>query len=268
MSASAVGALTRASWYQARSYRLSLFMQVAGILLTVVPIYFIAHALQTTMVGAIARESDQYFSFVLAGSVGLMFVTAAMTVLPGSIAGGISTGYFEALLMTRAPVPWVLAGLSSYGLLLTFTRVTFMLIAGWALGANLAWSQIGPAAIVLALLVLAHWGIGLVASALVIAFRTAGPLTQIFTTLSMFFGGVYYPVSAIPSWLGAIAKLTPLAYGLKSFRRVLIQGESLAAVGPDLVILAGMGAIALAAGAFSIRLALRYARKAGTLGMY
>jgi hypothetical protein len=57
-------------------------------------------------------------------------------------------------------------------------------------------------------------------------------------------------------------------YGLKSFRRVLIQGESLVTVGPDLLILAGMGAIALAAGAFSIRLALRYARKAGTLGIY
>ena len=49
MTARAVGALTRASWYQAKSYRLSLVMQVFGLMFTVISIYFIANALQPTM---------------------------------------------------------------------------------------------------------------------------------------------------------------------------------------------------------------------------
>ena len=268
MTARAVAALTRASWYQAKSYRVSLVMQVFGIVITVVPLYFITSALQSTMAGAITGESEQFFSFVLVGSLALMFVTTAMSTLPGAIAGGISTGYFESLLMTRASLSSVLAGLTSYGLLLTTVRATVMIISGWILGAHIAWSQSLPAFLIIVLLTVTHWGVGLVASALVIAFRTAGPLTQIFSTLSIFFGGVYYPVSSIPSWLGAISKAMPLAYGLQALRRVWLQGYSLTDVGPDLAVLAAMGVVALAAGIFAINVALRYARKAGTLGLY
>jgi len=264
----AVAALTRAAWYQARSYRLSLAMQVVSLLFTVVPLYFITQALQQTMATTIAGEADQYFAFVLVGSIGFGLSTIAMSSLPRTIAGGISSGYFESLLMTRAPVASILAGLSSYELLLTAVRVSLMLTAGWLLGASVAWSGALPALFILALLVAAHWGFGLIAGALVIAFRTAGPLTQIVLTISMFFGGVYYPVSAIPSWLGAIANLTPLAYGLRALRRVLLQGDSLVAVWEDVAMVASIGVLLLIAGTLAIQLALRYARKAGTLGSY
>jgi hypothetical protein len=133
MSASAVGALTRASWYQARSYRLSLFMQVAGILLTVVPIYFIAHALQTTMVGAIARESEQYFSFVLAVCWGVRDGSDDRCL--GRPHGRVTSRRYDA---RRS---WVLTGYHRTGLL-TFTAPLHA-HCGWACRELLA--QIGPA---------------------------------------------------------------------------------------------------------------------------
>jgi ABC-2 type transport system permease protein len=268
MTARVIGALTRASWHQAKSYRVSLLMQVFGLVLTVLPLYFITQALQPTMAGAISREAEQYFGFVLVGSIAFMFVTTSMSTLPGTIAGGISTGYFESLLMTRASLPSILAGLSSYGLLLTAVRATVMIVSGWFLGAHVVWSQSLPAALIILLLVVTHWGIGMVASALVIAFRTAGPLTTIFSTLSIFFGGVYFPVDKIPSWLGAISKGLPLAYGLESLRRVWLQGEGLSAVGTDLAVLAAMAVLALAVGTIAIDMSLRYARRAGTLSTY
>jgi ABC-2 type transport system permease protein len=268
VTARAIGALTRASWWQAKSYRVSLVMQVGGLLLTVVPIYFIANALQATMAGTIAAEADQYFAFMLVGSVALMFVTTAVASLQGTIAGGISTGYFESLLMTRAPVPMILTGLTSYALILTGIRAAVMITAGWVLGAQVAWSQAIPAVFIILLLFAVHWGIGLVGSGLIIAFRTAGPLTQIVTTLSIFFGGVYYPVSAIPSWLNNIADATPLAYGLRALRRVLLQGEGLNAVGPDIAMLGAMGIVTLIVGSWAFSVALGYARRAGTLSTY
>ena len=268
MSAQTIGALTRAAWYQARSYRLSMFMQVGGIILVALPTYFVAHALQPTMAGAIAAEAEQFFAFVLVGSVGLMLATAAMVTLQGTIAGGISTGYFEALLMTRSPLSSILAGLTSYGLLLTAVRAAVLMAAGAVLGAQIVWGKTLPALLILAMLIATHWGVGLVAAALVIAFRTSGPVIQVMSTVSVLFGGVYYPVSVIPSWLGVIAKATPLAYGLRAMRRVLLQGEGLNAVGPDLAILTVMAAVTLTVGALSIRTALKYARRVGTLGTY
>jgi ABC-2 type transport system permease protein len=260
--------LTRASWYQAKSYRLSLVMQMVGMLMTVVPIYFIANALQPTMAGAIATEADEYFAFMLVGMMALMFTTGASTILQGTISGGISTGYFESLLMTRTAVPWLLTGLTSYGFILTVVRAIIMITAGWLLGAHIAWGQAVPAALIVIGLFVVHWGIGLVAAALVIAFRTAGPLTNIVATLSIFFGGVYYPVSAIPSWLKNVAAATPLAYGLRALRRVLLQGEDLAAVASDLSMLVAMGVITLIVGAWAMKVSLGYARRAGTLSTY
>ena len=268
MSARAVGALLRASWFQARSYRISLLMQVGGLLITAVPLYFVTTALQPTMAQTIAGEAKEFFGFVIVGSVGLMLATTSITTLQSAIAGGISTGYFESLLMTRAPVASILTGLSAYGMVLTLVRATVLVTAGALLGANLVWSQAIPALFIAALLVMAHWGIGLIGAALVIAFRTAGPLTQIVMILSTFFGGVYYPVSAIPGWLGAISQVMPIAYGLKALRRVLLQGEGLTAVAPEVAILAAMGIITLALGAVAVSAALRYGKKSGTLGTY
>ena len=108
----------------------------------------------------------------------------------------------------------------------------------------------------------------MVGSGLIMAFRTAGPLTSIVTTISIFFGGVYYPVSAIPSWLKNIADATPLAYGLRALRRVLLLGEGLSAVGNDLAILAAMGVVTLIVGAAAFSVALRYAKRAGMLSTY
>jgi ABC-2 type transport system permease protein len=264
----AVGALARASWYQAKSYRVSLVMQAGGLLLTVIPIYFIANALQETMAGTITAESGQYFSFMLVGSIALMFVTTGIASLQGTIATGISNGYFESLLMTRAPVPSLLLGLTAYPLILATVRATVMVVAGWLLGAAIVWSQAIPALLIILLLFAVHWGIGLIGSGLIMAFRTAGPLTQIVTTVSLFFGGVYYPVSAIPSWLRTIADATPLAYGLRALRRILLLGDGVGAVANDLAILAAMGVFTLILGSAAFSVALTYAKKAGTLSTY
>jgi ABC-2 type transport system permease protein len=243
-------------------------MQLGGIIVMALPTFFVARALQPTMAGAISAEADQYFAFVLVGTVALMLTGVATTTLQGTIAGGISTGYFEALLMTRAPLTSILAGLTSYGLLLAAVRSGVLIVAGAVLGAQIFWGNVLTALLILALLVAIHWGVGLVAAALVIAFRTSGPVLQAVAMASLLFGGVYYPVSVIPSWLGIIAKVTPLAYGLPPLRRVLLQGEGFTSVGTDVAILTVMGVVALTLGALSIQAALRYARRAGTLGAY
>ena len=152
MTARAVGALTLAAWHQAKSYRLSLVMQVFGLVFTVIPIYFIANALQPTMAGSISAESEEYFSFMLVGSIALMFVTIGVSSLQGTIATGISNGYFESLLMTRTPIPALLVGLTTYPLVLASIRASVMIGAGWVLGAPIAWSKVVPALLIIFLL--------------------------------------------------------------------------------------------------------------------
>lgn len=264
----AIRALLRAGWLTARSYRMAMALSVVSLLLTIVPLYFVADALQPIAEKSISSETSQYFAFILVGNVALSLVSASVGALPAAISGGIGSGYFESLLVTPASRGSILAGLSSYSLLWTLVRATLLLAAGWALGAPVHWSNALPAAAIVALIIAAHWGIGLIAAALIVAFRTTGPLPQGIVVLSVLFGGAYYSTSVIPSWMQSVAAVMPLAYGLRALRRVLLADVPWSGVLSDVGQLVILTLALAAAGVLAFSQALNYARRAGTLNTY
>ena len=62
-------AFVRQDLRTAFSYRLNALFSVAGLLATVVPVYFVAKALQPVMAKSIQAEGGEYFAFVLVGMV-------------------------------------------------------------------------------------------------------------------------------------------------------------------------------------------------------
>jgi ABC-2 type transport system permease protein len=136
------------------------------------------------------------------------------------------------------------------------------------LGVRLSAAHSGIALLILALIVMAYFGIGLMAAAMVLAFRTTGPLPQVVLLLSGLLGGVYYPTSVIPSWIQSLSSVVPLTYGLRALRRVWLDGLALREVIPDVVTLAGMAIALLALGVAVFATGMRYARRAGTLAQY
>jgi ABC-2 type transport system permease protein len=268
MNPRAIRALLRASWLTARSYRMAMALSVVSLLLTVVPLYFVAQALQPIAARSISSETSQYFAFILVGNVALSLVSASVGALPSAISGGIGSGYFESLLVTPASRGSLLVGLSSYSIVWTLLRAMLLLAAGWALGAPVHWSNALPAAAIVVLIIAAHWALGLLAAALVVAFRTTGPLPQGIVVVSVLFGGAYYSTSVIPAWLQSVAAVTPLAYGLRALRRILLGDVPwsgvLSDVGPLVMMTLALGA----AGVVAFSQALQYARRAGTLNTY
>src|SRR5690606_17724004 len=124
------------------------------------------------------------------GTVALLLVGAAVNALPGEIGSGINTGVLDALLGTPSRLPAILGGLIGYGLLWTVARGAVLVVAAWVLGANVIWSQAFMAMVVLALILAAHIPLGMMAAALVIAFRTPGPLPKVVMASSALLGGV------------------------------------------------------------------------------
>ncbi|MEZ4417135.1 MAG: ABC transporter permease [Gemmatimonadota bacterium] len=261
-------ALVRASAITASSYRLRLLMSIGGLLLSAVPLFFVTNALQDTMATHINAEADQYFGFVLVGTIALSFVMTAVGSLPNQLGGGITTGTLEALLSTRARLPAIFAGMIGFEVIWTAIRNFFLLVLGALLGAHVAWSQMLPAALIVLLLVLSMLPFGIVAAAMVLAFRTSGPLTQGVMFVSAALGGVYYPVAVIPSWIQSIAYLVPLSYGSEALRRVLLRGESLLDVGYEITVLLVGTVVLLAISSALFMVAFRYAKRAGTLTQY
>ena len=263
-----VWALVRSNWLAATSYKLSFMFSFGSLILSVVPIFFISGALQKTMAGVIKGQGDQYFAFLIVGLIALNVVSSTVHALPGGLQTATSTGTLEALLATPTSVSALVTGLSGYEVLLALLRGFVMLVAAGLLGAHVAWLQLGASIPIVALVVLAHLPIAIIAAAMVLAFRTRGPLPQIVMLASTFLGGVYYPTTVIPGWIESISAFLPLTYGLKALRAVLLDGRSLAVVWREVSILLAFTVVALAASALAFKAALAYARRVGNLAQY
>ena len=261
-------ALIRANWLAATSYKLGFAFSFGSLVFSVVPLFFISGALQKTMAGVIQGQGDQYFAFLIVGLLSLNLVSATIYALPTGLQTATSTGTLEALLATPTSISALLSGLSGYAILLSFVRGMVMLIAAGLIGAHVAWMKIGVSIPIIALIVLAHLPIAIVTAAMVLAFRTTGPLPQLLMMASAFLGGVYYPATAIPGWLQSLSAFIPMTYGLAALRVVLLDGRSIAAVWQQLSILLTFTVVALVVSVALFQAALRYARRAGNLAQY
>jgi ABC-2 type transport system permease protein len=263
-----VWALIRSNWLAASSYKLGFIMSFGSLVFSVVPIFFVTRALQSTMANVIRDQGDQYFAFLVVGLIALNFVTSTIYALPGGLQNATSTGTLEALLATPTSVTALLVGLSGYEVLFSLVRGGVMLVAAGILGARVEWLQLGASLPIVALVVLAHLPIAIITAAMVLAFRTRGPLPQLLLLASTFLGGVYYPTTVIPGWIESISSFIPLTYGLTALRAVLLEGRSLLSVGREISILLAFTVVAMVLSMLVFRSALRYARKVGNLAQY
>lgn len=265
---SRVLALARAGFLTDASYRVAMIFSLAGLVATLVPVYLIARAMQPLMEGAIRGQGGEYFAFVLLGMMTTYFVATACNALPGAVSSGVRNGTLEALLATPAPLPSLLAGLAAYPLAWTLLRGCVLVATGALLGARFAWGGAAGSLVILALIVLAYVPFGLIGAALLLAFRTTGPLLQGVLTVSMLLGGVYYPTHVIPEWIRPLSAAVPLTYGLRALRRTLLEGASPLAVAGDVGMLALFAIGGMMIGAGALAMGLRYARRTGTLAQY
>lgn len=262
-------AFLRATWLTEASYRLNLAFSLASLGLMIVPLYFVAAALQPLMASSISTQSRHYFAFALIGATVYTFVAACTSALPSALASAIGKGTLEAFLGTPTSPLVLFAGMSAYNVVWAIVRGIVMITAGVAFGAQFYWTGLPGALAIVALLTLAYGAFGLMGSALLLRFRTSGPLLGGVLTASALLGGVYYPTQVIPSfWLQLLSRMLPLSYGLRALRQAALLGQPFAAYEHDVLVLAIYATTLFSAGVLSVALALRSARHTGTLGQY
>jgi ABC-2 type transport system permease protein len=202
------------------------------------------------------------------GAVCFSLASTCTTALPSALEGAIGKGTLEAILGTPARLVAVCAGLMGYGVMWAVARATILLTVAMALGADIVWRS-APAGVAVAMLtMLSYVGLGLIFGALILLFRTTGPIPTLVLTASMFLGGVYYPTSVIPSWIRSLAEFLPLTYGLRAIRRIVLRGEPISTVAPDIFMLVMMTTVSMATGVGLFYFALRRARRTGALSSY
>jgi ABC-2 type transport system permease protein len=225
--------------------------------------------LQSTVGQAIANEGGDYFGFLVIGMVAMAVIRTAVGTLPAEVGGAIGNGTFEALLGTPTRLVTILTGLIGYAFTWMAVRMVVFVVFAWLMGAHILWARVPAGLVLLMLIVVSHLPFGLIAAALIVAFRASGPLQSGVIWVSSIFGGAYYPTQAIPGYLVGISAFVPLTYGLRALRQVMLESNAtFTMVAPDIARTLAFGTVLMAVGVIAFAASLKYARRAGTLAQY
>jgi ABC-type polysaccharide/polyol phosphate export permease len=251
------------------TYRTRTLVSLLSVLVAVVPVYFVAAALQPLAAKAIASESSEYFTYLIVGSVASFVIAEAVSAIPSLINSYITSGTLEQLLTTPIRWPSLMGGLLTYGFGWVAMRALVLLVTAWIWATStIAWSRIVEFGAVMALLAFAYVGVGLIAGALVLLVRSSMFVPQAVLTLSTLLGTVYFPVAVLPASVAPVAPLIPMTPALRIARQLLLKDQSVMTVLPEVLQLTGWAIAGVVIGGFCFHLALQHARRSGTLTQY
>jgi ABC-2 type transport system permease protein len=158
-----------------------------------------------------------------------------------------------------------LFGMGAYAVLYGLIRATilFFVVAAF-IGVHMPNANFGSAFALLGIASVSFMGIGMMTAVLpLISPEKGAQLGFVAQGLMLAVSGVYYPVSVMPGWMQAIAKISPATYALRGDRAAIVSGAGLAwaDVWPLLVI----ALLAIPIGLATFKRGERYAKKHGKL---
>jgi ABC-2 type transport system permease protein len=109
-------------------------------------------------------------------------------------------------------------------------------------------------------------GFGIMAAVMPLLFPERGEeMTFVISSILLLVSGVYYPIAVLPDWMEPLAKISPATYVLEGMRATLLDGAPTTALGPFLMPIIILGALAVPLGIAIFGWAERYAKRTGRL---
>ncbi|HHN74385.1 MAG TPA: ABC transporter permease [Acidobacteria bacterium] len=253
------------------SYRLAFVLQGLGLFVSSTLWYFIAGVFGGTRNPDLAEAMGNvgYFPFVLVGLMVNRFQEVSLNAYAAQIRQEQTTGTLEAMLVTPARLGHLMLAASSWSYLMAGMQSAMYLVFGvFVFGVELDPGNLLGALLAVVLTAAAVSGIGILSAAFVLYFKRGNPVNFVISATSALFGNIFFPSQMLPDSLSWLARFVPLSYASNAVRGALLRGASLAQLAPDLLALAAFAAVLMPAGLFGARLAIRRAKREGTLVQY
>ncbi len=167
-----------------------------------------------------------------------------------ALAGEKEEGTLDRLAMTPATANDIIAGKTLYASSVQLIRSLIIILAVtflFGVTMNGSWFLVG---LIVLLMTIASVGIGLVLSAISEDEATYSEISLMVVLPAIFVTGIFYPVSAMPSWIQSLAYVYPLSYANTAMRKVMLLGAGLGDIVYNLVMLLVIAVILYFAGVF------------------
>jgi len=253
----------------AASYKFAFLSSFLGIFTSSATMFFVSKLISGGAGSLIEPYGGDYFAFVIIGVAFSGFFGILQGGLPGIIRNAQITGTLEALLVTQTSISTLLIGSSLYSFFYTMLTTIFhlglaILVFGMKLG-HINW--IGGL-LTFFLTSLCFLSIGILSSSFIMVYKMGNPFTWVFGSVSGLLGGVLFPITVLPDWIRWVSYILPITHSLEGMRRSLLSSSSLSEIFPSIMALCVFASILFPLSLFLFRLAVRKAKREGTLIHY
>ena len=246
------------------SYRMQAFTQLFGLLFTLTLFYYISRLLHGHTVGT----AHDYFAFVVVGLVIMQALTTTLDSIPSSVRQELVAGTLERFLVSRFGAFNGIIAMMLFPTATAFINGAVMLVLATTMfGLHVAVTA--PLALPVGLLgTLAFLPLALIMAGVVVLFKQASSGARFLTAGIAIVGGLYFPVSLLPSWIRWAADVQPFTPAADALRHLLVGSRLQYSMVTDLAKLAGFAAILLPLSVWLLQSAIAYAQRRGTIIEY
>ncbi len=261
-------AFLKKDFENATSYKLSFFLDIANIFLSIISFYYLSKLIGSSASGILEKYDVDYFSFYVVGAAFSVYFWNSFSSVTGTIQSGQANGILEIMLATPTRFPIILFGSSLYGLCYSTLAAAYYMIAGFFLGVHFHFANILTIIVIFILTIISFTSMGLISAASILIFKRADPIAWFIGSAGSLLGGSLFPVTILPSWLQAISHILPITYALDAMRLALLKGFTLDMLTDDIYALIIFCVVLLPLSLFLFNEAIRWSKKTGGLLKY
>jgi len=227
-------------------------------------IVFIAKGIEA---GGGKIDVNEVTTVLLIGAVVWAYLGIIFEVLTETVAWERWEGTIEYTFMAPLSRPIHLFGMGAFAIAYGVVRAVLLFgVVALFFSLQLSNANFAAALIVLVVASISFIGIGMMTAVLPLISPEKGTqLGFVAQGVLLVVSGVYYPVSVLPGWMQALAKISPATYALEGIRNAIIDGAGVSAMWPDIWPLIIIGVVSVPLGLEVFRRGERYAKRHGKL---
>jgi ABC-2 type transport system permease protein len=251
------------------SYKAMFVIQFLSIFFGVTVLYYVGEVFGNVASLVLNPYGGNYFTFLLLGIAFLDYHAVSLRVFSNSIQESQMMGTLEIILLSPINLSAMLWYSSLWGYIFTSLRFLVYLLLGVLLfGLNIGNANILTTFLILTLSIVSFASMGVFLAGIVMFFKRGDSINVILSSVSMFLGGVPYPIEVLPDWIRHFSNFLPLTHALNGMRMAIIRGYSPYQVLPEIAFLIIFSLIFFPLGTLFFKFTVQRAKINGTLTHY
>jgi ABC-2 type transport system permease protein len=249
-------------WSSYRTRFVSTFFAAA---VSVTLFYYVSRLVSSPEVGT----SDDYYGYVVTGTVTLELVTATLAAPLASLRSELLTGNFERIVVSPFGPVASIASLAIFPLCLAVLVAAVTIgYAAAVFGLDLVFPDALVAIPIGALAAFSFAPFGIALSAAILVFKQTNAGAAFVVTAISVIAGLYFPVTLLPDWIEWTSDVQPFTPAADLLRHFLVGTPMPGSVGGALAKLIGFIAVTLPPAILLLRASVRRSRRNGTITEY